>query len=57
VAAIQQVMIDTGAVAACEAEIEALLAEATAALDRVPDVNGSRAALAALADYVVERDA
>ena len=56
VAAIQQVMIDTGAVAETEAEIEALLDEATAALDELPDVNGSRAALAALADYVVERE-
>ena len=56
VAAIQQVMVDTGAVAACEAEIEALLAEATTAIDRVPDVNGSRSALESLADYVVERD-
>ena len=31
-----------------EAEIEVLLAEATAALDHLPDVHGSRAALAAL---------
>ncbi len=53
---IQQVMVDTGAVAACEAEIDQLLAEATAALDHLPDVNGSRAALSALADYVVERE-
>lgn len=57
VAAIQQVMVDTGAVEACETEIDGLLAEATEALDDLPDRNGSRAALAALADYVVERDA
>jgi geranylgeranyl diphosphate synthase type I len=56
VAAIQQVMIDTGAIDACEREIEALLEQATAALDRLPDVNGSRDALAALADFVVSRD-
>ena len=55
-AAIQQVMVDTGAVAACEAEIESLLAESTSALASLPDRNGSRAALAALADYVVERE-
>lgn len=56
VAAIQQVMVDTGAVDACEAEIAELLDEATAALATIPDVNGSRAALAALADFVVSRD-
>ena len=57
VAAIQQVMIDTGAVDACEREIDHLLDEATAALDMIPDVNGSREALTALADFVVTRDA
>lgn len=55
-AAIQEVMVETGAVASCEAEIEQLLVEATAALGHLPDVDGSRAALAALGDYVAERD-
>lgn len=57
VSAIQQVMVDTGAVDACEHEIDQLLDESTAALDMIPDVNGSRAALEALADFVVSRDA
>ena len=57
VAAIQQVMVDTGAVDACEHEIDQLLDESTAALDAIPDVNGSRAALEALADFVVSREA
>lgn len=56
IAAIQQVMVDTGAVAASEAETEQLLDEALTAIDALPDVNGSRDALRALADYVVERD-
>jgi geranylgeranyl diphosphate synthase type I len=56
VAAIQQVMVDTGAAAACEAEIDTLLGEATAALADLPDVHGSGDALTALADYVAERD-
>jgi geranylgeranyl diphosphate synthase type I len=56
ISAIQQVMIDTGAVAASEAETEQLLEEALAAIDALPDHHGSRAALRALADYVVERD-
>ena len=56
VASIQQVMVDTGAVAASEAETEQLLAEALAAVDALPEVNGSRAALRALADFVVTRD-
>ena len=56
VAAIQQVMADTGAVAQVEDEIEQLLDEALAAIDDLPDVNGSRDALRALADFVVDRD-
>lgn len=56
IAAIQQVMIDTGAVAACEAETEQLLATALGAIDALPDRHGSREALRQLADYVVERD-
>jgi len=56
VAQIQQVMIDTGAADACETEIAQLLDEATAAIEHIPDVNGSREALRALADFVVSRD-
>jgi len=56
ISAIQQVMVDTGAVAASEAETEQLLDEALVAIDSLPDHHGSRAALRALADYVVERD-
>ena len=56
IAAIQEVMVETGAVAATEAEIEQLLATALQAIDNLPDINGSHAALRALADYVVDRD-
>ena len=56
VAAVQQVMVDTGAVAQVEDEIDQLLDEALAAIDDLPDVNGSRGALRALADFVVDRD-
>ena len=54
--AIQQVMIDTGAVGKIGDAIERLLEEALQAIDALPDVNGSRAALRALADFVVDRD-
>ena len=57
VAAIQQVMADTGAVAQVEDEIEQLLDEALTAIEDLPDINGSRDALRALADFVVDRDA
>ena len=56
IAAIQEVLIETGAVAATEAEIDQLLASALEAIDDVPDINGSHAALRALAGYVVDRD-
>ena len=56
VAAIQQVMAETGAVAQVEDEIEQLLDEALTAIEALPDVNGSRDALRALADFVVDRD-
>jgi geranylgeranyl pyrophosphate synthase len=49
-------MIDTGAVSKVGEEIERLLEEALHAIDTLPDVNGSRAALRALADFVVDRD-
>ena len=56
VARIQQVLVDTGAVEACEAEIDRLLDEATSAIERIPDRKGSRDALEALAEFVVSRD-
>jgi geranylgeranyl diphosphate synthase type I len=56
VSAIQQVIRDTGAVAASERETEQLLAESLAAIDTLPDNHDSRDALRALADYVVARD-
>lgn len=56
IAAVQQALADTGALAACEQEIERLCAEALDALDTLPDCHGSRRALRALAHYVVARD-
>ncbi len=56
VAAIQQVMVDTGAVEASEHETNQLLGDAISAIESLPDHNGSQAALRALADFVVERD-
>jgi len=56
IAAIQQVMIDTGSVARSERDTEQLFGEAIAAIDPLPDHAGSHAALQALADYVVDRD-
>lgn len=56
IAAIQQVMLDTGAVEESEARTEQLLAEALGAIDALPDHHSSREALRVLADYVVERD-
>ena len=55
IASIQQVLVDTGAVAATETEIDKLLAEALRGVDALPDVGGSRAALRKLAHYVVDR--
>jgi geranylgeranyl diphosphate synthase, type I len=56
VAAIQQVMVDTGAVASSARESDQLLEEAVKAIARLPDLHGSHAALRALAEFVVERD-
>jgi len=56
VSAIQQVMVDTGAVAESESEISALLEQALAAIADLPDHAGSHEALRVLADFVVERD-
>ena len=55
IAAIQELMVETGAVAATETEIEQLLDTALIAIDDLPDANGSHMALRALADYVVDR--
>jgi geranylgeranyl diphosphate synthase type I len=55
VAAIQQVILDTGARADLEAAIEALAAEAVAALDDVELLPTARRELAALAEFVVLR--
>jgi geranylgeranyl diphosphate synthase type I len=55
VAAIQQVILDTGARADLEAAIEALAADAVAALDDVELLPTARRELAALAEFVVLR--
>jgi geranylgeranyl diphosphate synthase type I len=55
IAKIQQVIIDTGALAALEERIAALAAEAVAALDDVAIAPEARDELRALADYVVAR--
>ncbi len=56
IAAIQQVMVDTGALARSEAEINELFDTAIAAIDDLPDHGGSHDALHALADFVVARE-
>ena len=57
IAAVQEVMIETGAVAAVEAEIDQLLVSFSRSDRRPsPTSNGSHAALRALADFVVDRD-
>jgi geranylgeranyl diphosphate synthase type I len=56
VAAVQQVLVDTGALADTESEIDDLFEEAVAAIDDIPDIGDSRAALRELANYVVERE-
>ena len=56
VVAVQQVMIDTGALAATEAEIDSLFDEAVGAIEALPDVGDARAALRELAHYVVDRE-
>ncbi len=54
IAAIQQVLVDTGAVAATEAEIDRLLEKALRGIDALPDIGDSHAALRTLAYYVVD---
>lgn len=56
VAAIQQAIVDTGALADLEATIAARSAEAVAALATMPLADTARAELAALADFVTGRD-
>ncbi len=56
VAAIQQVILDTEALADLEATIDRLAADAVAALDQIPLTEPARHELAALADYVSRRD-
>jgi geranylgeranyl diphosphate synthase type I len=55
VAAIQRVIVDTGALAALEERIAALAEAAVDALDRAPIAAEARAELAALAAFVVAR--
>ena len=56
VAAMQQVLVETGAVTATETEINRYLASALTALDSLPNIHGNREALSALAHYVVDRE-
>ena len=55
VAAVQQVIVDTGALAGLEAEISEMLDEALDALEALPDVPAAREALAATARFVAWR--
>ncbi|HNJ97634.1 MAG TPA: polyprenyl synthetase family protein [Ilumatobacteraceae bacterium] len=55
VASIQQVIIDTGALADLEATIERLTTEAEAAIERAPITSEARSELVALAAYVSRR--
>ena len=57
IAAIQQVIVDTGALDELEAHIAALTDEALAALDDIPVTDEARQELVALAAYVSWRDA
>ncbi|MCE2511264.1 MAG: polyprenyl synthetase family protein [Acidimicrobiia bacterium] len=57
VAAVQQVIVDTGALARLEGEIASLLDEALVALEALPDVPAAREALAATARFVALRQA
>jgi geranylgeranyl diphosphate synthase type I len=56
VASIQQVIVDTGALADLEATIAHLTAEAVAALDRLDLVGDARDELVALAEFVSQRE-
>lgn len=56
IAAIQQVIIDTGALAALEAQIASLTEQAVASIETAPITETSRAELIALAHYVSWRN-
>lgn len=56
VAALQQVMVDCGAVAEVEAAIEGLVAQSLAALDHAPVTDEARVALRELGNFVAWRD-
>ena len=56
VAAMQQVIVDTGALAALESQIAELSAEAVSAIEKAPITAESRDELIALANYVSWRD-
>ena len=57
VAEVQQVIVDTGALASLESEIAGLLDEALTALEALPDVPAAQEALAATARFVALRQA
>ena len=57
VAAVQRVIVDTGALTSLEEEIAGLLEEALAALEPLPDVPDAKDALAATARFVALRQA
>ena len=57
VAQVQQVIVDTGALASVEAEIAALLDEALVALNALPDVPEAQEALTAAARFIALRQA
>ncbi len=57
VSEVQQVIVDTGALASLESEITALLDEALDALEALPDVPAAQEALAAAARFVALRQA
>ena len=57
VAGVQQVILDTGALARLENEISELLEEALSALETLPDVPAAKEALAATARFVATRRA
>ncbi len=56
IAALQQVMIDCGAVAEVESAIEGLVAQSLTALDRAPVTDEARVALRELGNFVAWRD-
>lgn len=56
VAAIQQVIVDTGALADLEATIGRLVADSVSALGAIPFTDDARSELAALAEYVSGRE-